>query len=106
MPHYKDTFNKVHFLESVKFEHFLPTGCVQITESEAQILSAPSPKQIAEGEAREKFIHAKKQAVLENLPSLAHVLTDIEGLDSLIKMRAFLKKFATVAYMHIKETDI
>jgi len=36
MPHYKDTNNKIHFLESAKFTHLLPAGCVQIADAEAE----------------------------------------------------------------------
>lgn len=43
MPHYKDTENKVHFIDDVQFEHFLPAGSVQITEAEAQELQVEAP---------------------------------------------------------------
>lgn len=36
MPHYKDTQNKLHWLDSEEHESFLPSGSVQITEEEAQ----------------------------------------------------------------------
>lgn len=39
MPNYKDTSNKVHFLDSAEFEHLLPVGCVAISDSEAALLS-------------------------------------------------------------------
>lgn len=38
MPHYKDAANKVHFLDDAAFEHLLPTGCIAITEEEADLL--------------------------------------------------------------------
>ncbi len=38
MPHYKDTENKVHFLDSEEFAHMLPPGCVKITDEEAEAL--------------------------------------------------------------------
>lgn len=42
MPFYKDTDNKVHFLESAEFEHLLPAGCVPITDAEAAAIQKPS----------------------------------------------------------------
>lgn len=42
MPHYKDTENKLHWLDDTAFEYMLPPGSVQITEEEAQAL-IPAP---------------------------------------------------------------
>jgi hypothetical protein len=39
MPHYKDTENKLHWLDSTEHESYLPTGCVQITSEEATALA-------------------------------------------------------------------
>lgn len=38
MPHYKDGFNRVYWLDSESEEHFLPVGCVRITDAEADTL--------------------------------------------------------------------
>ena len=35
MPHYKAPNNSVHFLDFTEYEHYLPVGCVQITDEEA-----------------------------------------------------------------------
>ena len=44
MPHYKDTENKLHFLDDEAFEHMLPPGCVKITDAEAEALRpVPAP---------------------------------------------------------------
>lgn len=43
MPHYKDTQNKIHFLDSPAYEYMLPVGSVQITDAEAYELSHPAP---------------------------------------------------------------
>lgn len=42
MPHYKDTQNKLHWLDSTEHENYLPAGCVQITDAEAAAL-VPQP---------------------------------------------------------------
>lgn len=34
MPHYKDTNNKLHWIDDASFAHYLPEGCVEITEEE------------------------------------------------------------------------
>ena len=38
MPHYKDINNELHFIDDVCFEHYLPEGCVQITDEEVEAL--------------------------------------------------------------------
>jgi len=38
MPHYKDTQNKLHWLDSSEHESYLPAGSVQITDEEAEAL--------------------------------------------------------------------
>ena len=40
MSYYKDTENKLHFIESDDFSFVLPDGCVRITDTEAQELQA------------------------------------------------------------------
>jgi hypothetical protein len=40
MPHYKDTENKLHWLDSTEYESYLPAGCVQITDEEATTVRA------------------------------------------------------------------
>lgn len=44
MPHYKDADNNIHFIDSDDFAHFLPVGCVKITDAEAEALRpVPAP---------------------------------------------------------------
>jgi len=40
MPHYKDTENKLHWLDSTDHESYLPAGSVQITDEEAAAICA------------------------------------------------------------------
>jgi hypothetical protein len=40
MPHYKDTENKLHWLDSADHESYLPAGSVQITDEEAATILA------------------------------------------------------------------
>lgn len=40
MQYYKDTENNLHWLESTDFEHYLPRGCVPITDEEAATIRA------------------------------------------------------------------
>ena len=47
MPFYKDTDNKIHFLDSSDFVHLLPTGYIEITDTEAHsIIQSMQSKQI------------------------------------------------------------
>lgn len=60
MPHYKDTQNKLHFIDDVSFAHLLPAGCVQITDDEAEALRpAPVVDRTAEIKAELQAIDAK-----------------------------------------------
>lgn len=49
MPHYKDQDNGVHWLDSEEFEHYLPAGCVQITDEEAVQLNAVKQQSFFDG---------------------------------------------------------
>jgi len=40
MPHYKDSQNKLHWLDSTEYESYLPVGCVQIADEEASAIRA------------------------------------------------------------------
>jgi hypothetical protein len=51
MPHYKDTENKLHWLDSTEYESYLPAGCVQITDEEAEALR-PKPAELTYAQKR------------------------------------------------------
>ena len=40
MPHYKNQNNEVYYLDSESDRHFLPSGCVNITDKEADDIRA------------------------------------------------------------------
>ena len=40
MQNYKDTNNQIHVLDSTKFQHLLPDGCIAITQAEADVIQA------------------------------------------------------------------
>jgi len=46
MPYFKDKTNAVHWLDDAAFAYLLPDGCIEITESEAAQLQAPTAAQI------------------------------------------------------------
>jgi hypothetical protein len=43
MPHYKDQNNGLHFIDDASFAHYLPVGCVEITDDEAEALRPQPP---------------------------------------------------------------
>ena len=51
MPNYKDTENKLHWLDDAEFEYLLPAGSVQITDEEAEALR-PQPQALTYKELR------------------------------------------------------
>jgi hypothetical protein len=54
MPHYKDTDNKLHWLDDAAHEYLLPAGSMQITDEEAESLrpqpSAPTYRELRAAE--------------------------------------------------------
>jgi hypothetical protein len=44
MPHYKDLNNGLHFLDDASFAHYLPEGCVEITDEQAEALRPVPPE--------------------------------------------------------------
>jgi hypothetical protein len=46
MPFYRDTNNKLHFLDDVEYEHLLPAGSVPISDAEAAAMQAPTPEEV------------------------------------------------------------
>lgn len=74
MPNYKDTQNKLHFLDDESFAHLLPAGCVQITDEEAEALRpvpVPSVPQIVSRFQARAALH------------LAGLLDDVEAMMAL-----------------------
>ena len=53
MPHYKDLNNGLHFLDDASFAHYLPEGCVEITDAEAEALRPVHELTYAEKRAAE-----------------------------------------------------
>jgi hypothetical protein len=53
MPHYKDLNNGLHFVEDASFAHYLPAGCVKITDAEADALRPVHVATYAEKRAAE-----------------------------------------------------
>ena len=51
MPYYKDLNNELHWLDSVEHESYLPVGCVQITDEEAEALR-PQPAELTYAQKR------------------------------------------------------
>lgn len=62
MPHYKDTGNKTHFLDSAEFVNLLPPGSVEITKAEYDALVAPTPQQVADAAAANALAAADRAA--------------------------------------------
>ena len=44
MPHYKDLNNGLHWLDDASFANYLPEGCVEITDEEADALRPVPPE--------------------------------------------------------------
>jgi len=51
MPHYKDTQNKLHWIDSVEHKSYLPAGSVQITDAEAEAMR-PKPPELTYAQKR------------------------------------------------------
>ena len=70
MPHYKDTDNKLHQLDSTDFEHLLPASCVEITVEEAATIYAAE-----QAAAEAALTYAQKRAA--EYPAMADYLDGV-----------------------------
>jgi hypothetical protein len=64
MPHYKDTNNQLHFLDSAEFAYLLPADCVEITDAEAESIQAARAAAQAAAQAP-VILKADAQAALD-----------------------------------------
>lgn len=46
MPHYKDSKNNIYYIDDVKDVSILPSGCVAITDQEADLLRQPTQDEL------------------------------------------------------------
>ena len=72
MPHYKDSQNKLHWLDSTEYESYLPDSCVPITDEEASVIRAAE-----QAAAAAELTYAQKRAA--EYPSM------IDYLDGVVK---------------------
>lgn len=79
MPNYKDTNNKVHFLDSAEFEHLLPAGCVPITDEEAEAIRLPPAAQRKNAEL--STLAAAYKTDLQSLQASWLAVLIADGLD-------------------------
>jgi hypothetical protein len=96
MRYFKDNANRVHAIED-GFTHLLPEGLAEITEQEAQVLSAPQPVPRLQWEAA-----AKKQAAIAldvNIVALGRMIAKRASgteKDSLIALQTTLEQIPFV----------
>lgn len=81
MTHYKDTDNKLHWLDDSAFEYMLPPGSVQITDEEAQAL-IPAPIVVIPDRVSKK--QAKIQLHREGLLDTVINLINASGVEAQI----------------------
>jgi phosphoenolpyruvate-protein kinase (PTS system EI component) len=101
MPYFKDTNNKVHFLDNSSYVNLLPAGSVPISDEEAGALLAPTPEQIAaqEEDARDAqdAQDAKNYAKLQALTTMtsAQIQTWVQNnVNTLADVKDGLKTLA------------
>lgn len=70
MPHYKDTQNKVYWLDSPEDESYLPAGSVPITDAEADTIRAAE-----QAAAKASFTYDQKRAA--EYPPMADYLDGV-----------------------------
>jgi len=70
MPHYKDTENKLHWLDDEAHEYLLPNGSVKITDAEAEQMATQEEAPIVQ----EIDPVDKLKAFLASNPDVAELL--------------------------------
>ncbi len=63
MPHYKDSNNKLHFLDDVSYIYLLPSDCVEITDEEAEAIRLASIPQPTLADLAENVRQALQSAI-------------------------------------------
>lgn len=81
---YKDSNNTIHALDSIEFEHLLPTDCISITDGEAQELQSKTDvntniDRLAEIDATLTILDTKKIRAISD----AILLKDTSKLEEL-----------------------
>ena len=94
MPHYKDQNNKLHWLDSSEHEFYLPTGSVQITAAQAEVIKA---QELAEIESAKTY--AQKRAPL--YPPMSDYLDGIVKGDT-AQVDAYIAACLAVKALHPK----
>jgi hypothetical protein len=113
---YKDLQNKVHSIDQV-YSNLLPYGCIEITQAEADILTAPTPAEAAIQAAKQVEIAAVQTLKIETKSNAAFdalktadfatintfinthfAATDVQG-------RAMLKVIAAAAGAYLRESN-
>lgn len=90
MPFFKDLENKVHFLESVEFIGLLPSGSVEITNEEAEELTALPPA------STDNLIEEVRQALQEAIDIKAKSL-GFSGGNALILYAGFENHYQSIS---------
>jgi hypothetical protein len=72
MPNYKDTQNKLHWLDDEAHEHLLPVGSVRITDVEDQEIRAAEVAPVVEAPTVDPV--DKLKAFLASNPDVAELL--------------------------------
>ena len=100
MPNYKDIIGKVHFLDDTAFEHLLPAGCVQISDSEAVSLT---PKPVPQ--SSESKISQIEQTTLMNRAVREFLLLSSEAQAAASGVTPAMLYAANPAYRKVKDVD-
>jgi hypothetical protein len=89
MPHYKDTHNNLHFIDNITYSNILPTGCIQISDDEANDIQS---NQI-NNNTPEKI----KQSIVESVQT---------RLDNFGKTREYDGTISIGKYVNIPDSEI
>ena len=110
MPHFKSPQNKVYFIDRA-FAYLLPSACTEITDAEADALTAPTPEQSAAAQQAAAAQAAKEEAKADNVVQYLRDHTPAEceayvqaNVTDLASARDLLKKFAVVLCVLAKQT--
>jgi hypothetical protein len=80
--HYKDLQNKLHWIDSIADEHFLPAGSVAITDEEANVIrqaNAPQAPRITRVTMRQARLALLGAGLLSTVNSSIAAMTGSQG---------------------------
>jgi len=101
-----DAYNaEIARLKQAEIDMAAAEAAAKSAEEQAALDFYNSPEQVAIREAEAARLEAKRQAIIDNLPSWTQVAGAVDAITNLADAKVFLKKMARIVYWLAKDTE-